>query len=55
MARRLLLSVCCVLLVGRVGGGADAPAQPWLTDLEKAEQESRKTGKPLFVVFRCEH
>jgi hypothetical protein len=57
MARRLLiLGVGLALLAGRAGGGADTPlGDRWLTDLDRAERESRKTGKPLFVVFRCEH
>jgi hypothetical protein len=51
MARRLLqLTVCCAALAGRA-----AAEDRWLTDLDRAERESRKTGKPLFVVFRCEH
>jgi hypothetical protein len=54
MARRLLLlGVCFTVLAGRAV--ADDAADRWLTDLDRAEQESRKTGKPLFVVFRCEH
>jgi hypothetical protein len=56
MARRLLLGLCLALLAGRAGGDPDAPpGLDWLTDLEKAEKESRKTGRPIFVVFRCEH
>src|SRR5206468_1848041 len=54
MTRRLLLLTACVAaLAGRVGGEPE-PSR-WLTDLAKAEKESSKTGKPLFVVFRCEH
>jgi hypothetical protein len=54
MARRLLLlGVCFTALAGQAAAG-DA-ADRWLTDLDRAERESRKTGKPLFVVFRCEH
>jgi hypothetical protein len=26
----------------------------WLGDYEVAKEQARKTGKPLFVVFRCE-
>ena len=54
MARRLLLlGVCFTVLAGRAV--ADDAADRWLADLDRAERESRKTGKPLFVVFRCEH
>ena len=27
----------------------------WLTDYAMARQAARDTGKPIFVVFRCEH
>ncbi len=31
-------------------------AEPrWLTDWEEARKAARASGKPLFVVFRCEH
>ena len=43
---------------------ANAPADPaiarlaaengWLRDYQQGLAESRRTGKPLFVVFRCE-
>ena len=26
----------------------------WLTDLDAAKAQARKTGKPLMVVFRCD-
>jgi hypothetical protein len=31
------------------------PAQyGWHTDYDKARAEARRTGKPIFLVFRCE-
>ena len=33
---------------------ADAGPQ-WLPNLEEAQRAARKTGKPIFLVFRCEH
>jgi hypothetical protein len=27
----------------------------WLTNYEEARRLARATGKPIFVVFRCEH
>jgi hypothetical protein len=27
----------------------------WLTDYEQARKAARDSGKPIFVVFRCEH
>jgi hypothetical protein len=51
---RLLLGVS-VLLIAPL----DAPAQPqkafgWLKDYEAGKAEARRTGKPIFLVFRCE-
>lgn len=31
------------------------PAPTWMTDLEQAKPLARKTTKPIFIVFRCEH
>jgi hypothetical protein len=54
MTRQLwLLGVCLTLLAG---GKADEPPAPhWFADFAEAQQQAKKTGKPLFVVFRCEH
>ena len=47
----LLASLAVVL-----AASAAPPAEPtWLNDLEQAKQLARKTSKPIFVVFRCEH
>jgi hypothetical protein len=27
----------------------------WLTDYEQARKAARASGKPILVVFRCEH
>ncbi len=49
----LLLGVCFTLLTG---AGPDEPRAPhWFSDFAAAQKEAKKTGKPLFVVFRCEH
>ncbi|HVW00655.1 MAG TPA: hypothetical protein VHB77_09950 [Planctomycetaceae bacterium] len=32
---------------------AQAQVQGWHTDLNAAREVARRTGKPLFVVFRC--
>jgi hypothetical protein len=34
---------------------ADEARPRWLTDYEQARQAARDSGKPIFVVFRCEH
>ena len=52
MTLLLLLGLSLTLPVDAEPG---QPASPWLTDLGQAEKEALKTGKPLFVVFRCEH
>ena len=45
-------------LLGRTGtAGAANPVKQngWrMNNLEAAQAEARKTGKPIFVVFRCE-
>jgi hypothetical protein len=43
-----------VLVLGR-GAAEEPPWSAWRTDLEQAKQVARTVGKPLFVVFRCEH
>ena len=55
--RRWLLGALCILLSGSAAGGADrgVSGPHWLTDLGQARREARHSGKPIFVVFRCEH
>lgn len=38
-----------------VGPPPAAGAPRWLTDLDEAQRQAKKAGKPIFVVFRCEH
>jgi hypothetical protein len=45
-----LIGFACLLL-----SGAEPNAPRWLTDYGQALQLARSNGKPLFVVFRCEH
>lgn len=48
-----LLSVCLFTNTGQ--GAAPALDGPFIVnDLAAAKAEARKTGKPIFVVFRCE-
>jgi hypothetical protein len=44
-----ILGLCCV---GQVSTAAEPP---WRSDWEEARKEARVSGKPLFVVFRCQH
>jgi hypothetical protein len=52
--------VCWVwaLVLGTCGvsPGKEEPAAPrWLSDYEQARKAARESGRPIFVVFRCEH
>jgi hypothetical protein len=35
--------------------GVKSAAPRWLSDWEEGRKEARASGKPLFVVFRCQH
>ena len=37
------------------GLAATADAPRWLDDYGRARTLARQTGRPIFVVFRCEH
>jgi hypothetical protein len=52
----LIACLLCLaaLLPGGAGGGKKAPEVTWEEDLDAARALARKTGKPLFVVIRCE-
>jgi hypothetical protein len=43
----------CVLCDSVVSFSSDAPH--WLSDWEEGGKAARASGKPLFVVFRCQH
>jgi hypothetical protein len=48
--------LCLLVTAGRAGAGPPGPARsPWLSDCEQARAAARKSGRPIFVVFRCEH
>ena len=48
--------VCFVVMTGRAEAGPpERGRSPWLTDYEQARAAARKGGRPIFVVFRCEH
>ncbi len=49
-----ILFLFCVGNLGRADGSKqDAPR--WLSDWEQGRKAARDSGKPLFVVFRCQH
>jgi len=55
MTNRLVLLVLLVL-AGTVNARPplDAAKFGWHTDYAAAKAEAKRTGKPLFLVFRCE-
>jgi hypothetical protein len=46
------LSALAVLTLATM---VQAETPRWLTDYEEAKKLAQQQGKPLFVVFRCEH
>lgn len=46
-----VLPALAVLVLGSASRQVDIA---WRSDWESARNEARQTGKPLFVVFRCE-
>ena len=58
---RKLLAACFLLATPgdliRCRAGELAPANQvaWLSDYQEACEIARQKGKPLFVVFRCQH
>jgi hypothetical protein len=49
-----ILAVCSLANEGRQPT-VEPVAPRWLSDWEEARKAARASGKPLFVVFRCEH
>jgi hypothetical protein len=52
---RAVLFVCCIGLASTASAGDPLARSLWLTDYDVARSLARQSGKPLFVVFRCEH
>jgi hypothetical protein len=50
----MMLAVMAVGLAHETRPGKEA-AGPWLTDHAQARALATRTGKPIFVVFRCPH
>jgi hypothetical protein len=56
MRRWWLAGVCGLLLAAAVDGEPErAVKSAWLSDLAAAERLARDSGKPILVIFRCEH
>jgi len=43
-----------LLLSGKDAAGGPPNPPGWFTDYAKAKATARQSGKPLFVVFRCQ-
>ena len=56
VVRNLLYVVLVLIAVALTAAPAQAQARylGWHTELDEAAQVAKETGKPLFVVFRCE-
>jgi hypothetical protein len=55
MRCRALLAGCCVLVMTGAVAAEPMRKDGWImNDLDAARAEARKTGKPIFVTFRCE-
>jgi hypothetical protein len=50
----LILLVSCYLASGRLAASEEA-APRWFGDWDEGRKAARDSGKPLFVVFRCQH
>jgi hypothetical protein len=61
MRERLVgVATCLAAVLGAVGPARNAAPPPqnepaWLTDYDEARKLARASGKPIFVVFRCQH
>jgi hypothetical protein len=54
-SRLLILSALLVGFPRSISAAEPAREGAWiLNDLPAAQAEAKKTGKPIFVVFRCE-
>ncbi len=55
--RRVLpVSILFLFCWGNAGKADDKQHAPrWLNDWEEGRKAARASGKPLFVVFRCQH
>jgi hypothetical protein len=49
-----IFSYCAILAGNLAPAKPDAGRYGWLTSYPAALAEARRTGKPIFLVFRCE-
>lgn len=59
MSRWAVAGALALAAAGLPGGAGESvnqalKAKGWFTAYEAARAEARRTGKPLFVVFRCQ-
>lgn len=55
MNKRGWVSAIFLGLICLSRGSAHASEPRWLSNWEEGRKAARASGKPLFVVFRCEH
>jgi hypothetical protein len=46
--------VAVLLALGLTAPAADDKGPSWITDYDQARTVARASGKPIFLVFRCE-
>ncbi len=51
----ILLITLLVADTAYAAGASDSGTAVWLADYAQARMLARRTGRPLFVVFRCQH
>ena len=50
-----VLGLCCLGPGAVPAREAEGNGPVWLTDYEQARKAAQASGKPVFVVLRCEH
>jgi len=51
----MFLRLCAIGLACALVSSESADKAEWFSEYSRALEVARTTGKPLFVVFRCEH
>ncbi len=49
-----LVVLLCSTSIASAQGKGGANKNGWYSDYSSAKAEARRTGKPIFLVFRCE-
>ena len=54
MTMRITLAICLLVAAPAFAQRVNPKATGWYSDYAAAKAEAKRTGKPLFVAFRCE-